>query len=80
MSVVERINDHIQSQGLKQKHLASRIGWSEKKLSAVLTGRRKLAAEELKLFCVALNAQPNDFIKPDYSITVAKLHRRKEDQ
>lgn len=57
--ILEQINKAVAESGIKQKVLAERIGVSEQTLSAMLTGRRKISAEDFYNICVALRESPN---------------------
>lgn len=58
--VADRINSVIVGAGLKQKYLAEKIGVSERVLTAMLSGRRKISADEFYDICLALNMTPNE--------------------
>ena len=50
----------INSKGLKQKAVAERMGITDKKLSEMLNGRKKIYFEDIQKFCSALNVTPNE--------------------
>lgn len=62
MRVHERIRFYIQSEGLKQKVIAKKAGYSEKQFSAMMRGVRKIGAEDYEKICIALKREPNDFM------------------
>ncbi len=59
----ERINDFLQDQGIKQRALAEKIGVSDTVMSTMLSGIRKITADEYLAICVALDKDPNFFMK-----------------
>ncbi len=62
MKVHERIKFYINAEGLKQKVIAQKAGYSEKQFSAMMRGIRKINADDYEKICVALNCEPNDFM------------------
>ena len=62
MKPYERIASYIRLSGLKQKAIAERAGYSERQLSAMLNGKRKLWADDYERLCSALGKTPNDFM------------------
>lgn len=65
MKVYERIKTHIKDEGLKQKSVAKKAGYSEKQFSAMMRGARKINADDYEKICVALGKEPNDFMGTD---------------
>lgn len=65
MTAAERIADYIRKSGLKQKIIAEKAGYSEKQLSAMLNGNRKMWADDYERLCIALGKEPNDFMCKD---------------
>ena len=64
MEIRQRIKDCINEKGIKQYVIAKKAGLSPKQFSAMLTGRRKIYAEDLGPICAALNVPVDEFIKP----------------
>lgn len=62
LKINERISQYIRNAGLKQKVVAEKAGYSEKQLSAMLRGTRKIWADDYERICVALGKEPNDFM------------------
>lgn len=62
MKINERISLYIRESGLKQKVVAEKSGYSEKQLSAMLRGTRKMWADDYERICIALGKEPNDFM------------------
>jgi DNA-binding Xre family transcriptional regulator len=63
--VTDRINSAITRAGIKKKFLSNEIGVSEQTMSAMLSGRRKINADEFYKICVALNMTPNELYGVD---------------
>lgn len=57
--VYERVGAMIEKSGMKQKVVAKRIGVSEQTLCAMLSGRRKISADEFFNICLTLKIEPN---------------------
>lgn len=62
MKINERISSYVRESGLKQKVVAEKAGYSEKQLSAMLRGNRKIWADDYERICIALGKEPNDFM------------------
>lgn len=60
LMVNERISAAIADSGLKQKHVADKIGVSESVFSAILAGRRKVDVDEFFSLCQVLNKTPEE--------------------
>lgn len=71
MKVHERIRKYIQEAGLKQYVVAEWAGFTKKQFSAMMTGRRKIYAEDIERICSALKVPPTTFIKSGTSNQVA---------
>ncbi len=65
MRIYERIKLYIQDEGLKQKVVAKKAGYSEKQFSAMMRGNRKIDADDYEKICIALGKEPNDFMGND---------------
>ena len=65
MTVAENIQNIIRESGIKQKVIAERAGWDDKRFSALLTGRITFKAEYLPAICMALNKTPDEILKFD---------------
>lgn len=61
MSVNEKLYKLIAKKGIKQCYISACTGISEKKISSILRGKRKITADEFLRICVALNVEPNVF-------------------
>lgn len=62
MNVQERVAQYVQSHGIMQKFIAEKTGLSSVKVSNILNLNQKMTADELELFCRALNRKPSEFI------------------
>ena len=58
MKVNERLKNHIEHIGIKQRVIAEKTGFSENKVSQTLNGRRVISAEELEIYCNTLKITP----------------------
>lgn len=63
MKVNERLKKYIEHIGIKQRFIAEKTGFSENMVSQTLNGRRCISAEELEIYCNALNITPNDIYR-----------------
>ena len=63
MAVYERVRDYIDRKGLKQSAIAIKADISKQTLSAMLSGRRKMYADDLQALCKALDVRPELFIE-----------------
>ena len=58
--VAENVKRIIDEKGLKQKAVAFKAGYSEKKLSELLCGRATMREGDIKKLAIALNVTPNE--------------------
>lgn len=63
MQVYEKVRAYIEEHGIKQNAVANKCGISASTFSAILTGRRKMYADDLRDVCFALNVSPEIFIE-----------------
>ena len=63
MQIYEKIRHYIEAHDLKQKSVAESAGIPNVTLQAMLTGKRKIYAEELKAICIALGVPASVFIE-----------------
>lgn len=59
---IQRMNEVMKKSGLKKCYIAERIGLSPSQFAMVLTGRRKMQADEYAAFCTLFDASANDFV------------------
>lgn len=62
MQVYKKVREYIESHYLKQKSVAEAAGIPNTTFNAILNGKRKLYAEDLKSICSALNVSAEIFI------------------
>lgn len=58
--VNDRIKMAVEDSGLKQKHIAERIGMSEPSLSALLAGKKKVDVDVFFNLCLVLDKKPDE--------------------
>ena len=47
MSVERKIQQYLKDHGIKQKFVCEKCGWTKQKMSSIVNGKKKLAADEL---------------------------------
>lgn len=62
MDVQKRIASYIADNGIKQSFIADKTGIDKAVISAIMTNKRKMSADEYELIVKALNKTPNDFM------------------
>jgi len=65
--IISFIRDTIAEKGLKQKAVAEAARIGERQFSAIIHGRRKLAADEALRLCAVLGCTPNELYGYDGS-------------
>lgn len=63
--LAQNIKAAIDRQGLKQKYVAERAGFTDNSFSAMLTGRKLIRAEYIPIIADALGVTPNDLYSAD---------------
>lgn len=63
MCVYEKVRVYIDENGLKQISVAQRAGIPKSIFNAMMNGKRKMYADDLKAICLALNVSPELFIE-----------------
>lgn len=63
MYIYEKVKAYIDENGLKQVTIAKKTGISTSIFNAILNGKRKMYAEDLKAICHALNVSATTFIE-----------------
>ena len=58
MQVYEKVRSYIMERGVKQKEVAQRCNIPASTFSAMLNGKRKMYAEDLRAICYALEVSP----------------------
>lgn len=62
MNVQNRISEYIRNAGIKQSVICKKTGIRTDTMSAIMTSRRKMTADEFEKICIALDKEPNDFM------------------
>ena len=63
--LARNIKAAIDNQGLKQKYVAERAGFSDVSFSAMLNGHKLIRAEYIPVIANALGVTPNDLYSTD---------------
>ena len=59
-TITKNIIEILRARGLKHKYLATEMGISDKKLSAILNNRQGISHEQIVDVCRILDITPND--------------------
>ena len=62
MQIYEKVHKYITEHGIKQSAIAKKCNLSVSEFSAMMTGNRKMYAEDLRAICYALEVSPEEFI------------------
>lgn len=62
MQVYEKVRSYIMERGVKQSIIAEKCNISASTFSAMMNGKRKMYAEDLRAICYALEVSPEEFI------------------
>lgn len=62
MYVYEKVRFYIEYYGIKQNAIAKKAGIPNVTFNAILNGKRKMYADDLRAICIALNVPPEMFI------------------
>ena len=63
MEVYKKVRSYIEENGYKQLVVAQRAGISKVTFNAMMNGKRKMYADDLRAICLALNVSPELFIE-----------------
>ncbi len=63
MHVYEKVLIYITKHNINQIALATKCGITPEEFQAILTGKQKMYAEDLRMICFALNVSPEIFIE-----------------
>lgn len=63
MLVYEKVRQYIDSKGIRQSFVAEKCGISATTFNAMMNGKRKMYAEDLRMICYALEVSPEEFIE-----------------
>jgi len=61
--IIQNIKRIIDNQGIKQKVVAVRAGYSEKQFSAMMNGRRTIKADDIPKIANALGVEANELFR-----------------
>ena len=62
MHVYERVREYIEEQGLTESDVAEAAGIPNVTFSAMMSGKKKMYADDLRAVCVALKVSADRFI------------------
>lgn len=62
MLVYQKVRQYMEEHGIKQKNVAESCNFNPSTFNAMLNGKRKMYADDLRLICYALNVSPEIFI------------------
>ena len=65
MHVYERVMALISERGVSVSELSDMTGLGAERLKAILEGRERLYADDLRSICIALNVSPELFLVPE---------------
>lgn len=71
MLVYQKVKAYLIEYGIKQNTVARKCNMSTSTFSAMMNGKRKMYAEDLRAICYALNVSPEVFI--DYQAKVLDI-------
>lgn len=61
MNMQDRIAEYIRDSGIKQTVICQKTGISKDAMSAMMSGKRRMTANEFESICIAIGKEPNDF-------------------
>lgn len=62
MLVYEKVKAYMEEHGIKQSVIAKKCNLSASTFNAIMNGKRKMYAEDLRNICYALDVSPEAFI------------------
>lgn len=65
MEVQERVAEYVRNAGIKQSFICEKTGIRADSMSAMMSGKRRMSADEYEKICIALERSPNDFMCVD---------------
>ena len=63
MQIYERVYKYMIEKGINPKIIANKCDISSTSFNAMMKGRRKMYAEDLRAICYALEVSPEEFIE-----------------
>lgn len=61
MNIIERLNEYISENEIKNTYISQETGLTIETISEILAGKRRILADEFLLICTALDIDPNIF-------------------
>ena len=62
MNVQEALKKCIEEKGIKQRHIAERLGINENTFSQMITGKRKIEADEFIDICLCIDVDVGELV------------------
>lgn len=66
MNIEKAIREYLITHGIKQTFIAEKCAWTKQKTNAIVTGKKKISAEEYGAICEAVG------VSYDYFFDVAR--------
>lgn len=66
MKMYEAVRGYLDENGIKQKAVAEKIGFSVPTFNAMMNGRRMMYADDLAKICIALGVTAETFVRRAY--------------
>lgn len=63
MKMYEAVRGYLDENGIKQKAVAEKIGFSVPTFNAMMNGRRMMYADDLAKICIALGVTAETFVR-----------------
>lgn len=61
MYINQMLNEYVTVNGIKQIYISKKTGIDTNTISQILTGKRRILADEFLRICIALDLDPNYF-------------------
>jgi transcriptional regulator with XRE-family HTH domain len=61
--VYKKVRQYLEDHGIRQNFVARKINISASTFNAIMTGQRRMFADELRTICEVLNVTPEVFIE-----------------
>ena len=63
MSIEQAIREYLESHGIKQTFVSGQCGWTKQKTNAIVTGKKRILADEYGAICEAVGVPYDYFYK-----------------
>lgn len=63
MLVHEKVKQYLEERGIRQSFIAEKCSMSATTFNAMMNGKRKMYAEDLRAICYALEVSPERFVE-----------------